>query len=196
MFSEILLIIAVTAFLMLPEYVIGIIEILGGLNYWLRVVIALIINLLIVLAVFSQLRGAERYRGRELLVQMGDSNTTVTVESLRQRVQRAVQDLTDIEIVEAEVKGRRGHALISMEVTTSKDEVNIPEKQREIDRVIKQVAVKQMGIKLAEPAIINIRLACDAKDIAAEAGENAPSQKQQPVSPATTPVTASPATGE
>ena len=47
---------------MLPEYVMGAIGALGELNYWLRLVIVVIVNLLIVLAVFAQLRGAEQYR--------------------------------------------------------------------------------------------------------------------------------------
>ena len=167
-FSEILLLVAATAFLMLPEYVIDAVEILADLNYWLRLVIVVIIFVLIVLAVIAQLRGAERYRGAELTVQAGDSNTTVTAESLRQRLQRGILDLSDIETVECEVKGQGGKALINMGVMTSKDEINIPEKQREIDRVIKLIAVKQMGVQLAEPAVINIRLASDTGEEAAE----------------------------
>lgn len=191
-FAEMLLLIAVTSFLMLPEYVMQAIEYLSELSYSLRLVIVVIVDLLIILAVFAQLRGTERYRGRELMVQAGDSKTTVTVESLRQRVQRAVHELEDIETVESEVKGKRGMAHINLEVTTSKDEVNIPEKQREIDRVIKQVVVKQMGIKLGEPPVINIRLACDAKEVD---GETQTVDSVKPSGAATTgepkPVTAS-----
>jgi hypothetical protein len=184
-FAEILLLIAVTAFLMLPEYVVGAISALGGLNYWLRLVIVVVVDLLIVLAVFAQLRGAERYRGRELVVEAGDCDTTVTAESTRQRLQRAIYGLQDIETVEGSIKGKRGKAVISLEITTSKDEINIPEKQREIDRVIKQVVVKQMGIKLAQPPVVNIRLASDAKE------SEEPSSADVSASPPTTLVSAS-----
>ncbi len=179
--AEILLLLLITLLLASPETLVGISERLFAVDLTLRVVVVIVIDILIFLAIISQLRGGTRYSGPQLIVQAGDSNTTVTTESVRQGIIKAMLDIDAIENVKCDVKGKRGEALITMEVISSRDDINIPNKQKEIDRAIKRVVVKQMGVKLSKPAVISIRLASDAPSEPVEQTNTAPSPVVQPL---------------
>lgn len=159
--AEIILLLAVSTLLITPLFMARVANDVNGIDPTIRITIAVVIDVLLVAAVISQLRAAPRYSGAGLLVQSGDSSTSVTTESVRQNVMKAVAAIADIESVECKTTSKHGEAVLELDVATSKDDINIPKKQREIDRAIKQVVVKQMGVKLNKPPVVSIRLASD-----------------------------------
>jgi hypothetical protein len=161
-FAEIVLFLIVTVMLVAPDVMISSAETLLTLDLGLRIVIAVVIDLLLVAAILSQVWAGRRYKGDALLVQAGDSNTTVTTESMRHTIIKAIYTVGDIENVECLVASRDGKAVIQLEVTAANDDINVPAKQREIDQAIKRVVAKQLGVKMASPATVSIRLASDA----------------------------------
>lgn len=157
--AEILLLVAVSVVLLAPELLSDISAFLiENTDETMRIIAAIVIDLLLIGAIFSQIRGANRYKGEGLLVQAGDSDASIATESVRQGVMKAVGQIPDIHSVECKAIAKNGEAILQLEVVTSKDDINIPKKQREIDRAINQVVVKQMGVKMARPASVNIQL--------------------------------------
>src|SRR5262249_31004377 len=55
------------------------------------------------------------------------------------------------------VEARRGRADVDLDVVVSGDTVNIPNKQREIDRALRQVINKELGLQMAEHPRVHIQ---------------------------------------
>ena len=161
--AEIVLFILITALLLSPQELLqSVITGISSIDWIYRFAAVLLIDTILLSAVVKQLRsGTNRYHGKELVVNAGESYTSVTQESVRQAIIKTVSKIDDIESVGCATQSKKGRAIVELEVITSKDEINIPAKQREIDRAIKQVVVKQMGLKLYKPASVMIRLASD-----------------------------------
>ena len=58
----------------------------------------------------------------------------------------------------SEVKALRGKADVDFDVVVSRDSNNLPEKQKEIDRALRQVLNKQLGLQMAGKPRVHIRM--------------------------------------
>jgi hypothetical protein len=82
----------------------------------------------------------------------------VSVESACDRILRAVRAVPDVLSAEATVKALRGKADIDLTVAVANTTTNLPEKQHEIDRALRQVINKQLGLQMAGKPRVHIRM--------------------------------------
>lgn len=157
----ILLMVAVTAFLVAPQVVIDLATSLNGDNVVVRVVqlvAALLIDALLALTVYRLIRPHEG-EGR-LRVRARGAKAAVSLDSVQRQITTRIGQVADVLAVQAEVIDEGGAAQVTLNVRTRPD-VLVPEKKREIERVLKQVVERQLGLKLATPAQISIDLSAD-----------------------------------
>ncbi|MEP7291863.1 MAG: hypothetical protein ABI835_08760 [Chloroflexota bacterium] len=82
----------------------------------------------------------------------------VSIESARDRILRAVRAVPDVVSAQVEVKAMRGKADVDLDVLVSRDSINVPDKQKEIDRALRQVINKQLGLQMAGKPRVHIRM--------------------------------------
>lgn len=157
--ASLVLVAVLTVLLIAPQSAIPVLEALAEVSLVLRVAIVVVFYAVMLGILYLRLRFRPRGHGADMLtVNSGGAVTAITVESVRERVLKAVRDIADVGNVVATLKSIRGRADIELDVTMKSDEVNIPAKQREISRAIEQVIKKQLGLRMAGPARISIRL--------------------------------------
>ncbi|MBL8163012.1 MAG: hypothetical protein JNJ61_13580 [Anaerolineae bacterium] len=140
----------------------------GSVNGWtgsimeapvlLRVLVALVVALLLGALTTMQIRGERRNRMSGLMMRAGGAITEVSVDSARGRILKAVSDLPDVASAEAQINPVRGRADIEMQVTVFGHDVNLPAKQKEINRALNQVLNKQLGLRLAGRPRVHIQI--------------------------------------
>lgn len=86
----------------------------------------------------------------------GGENTEVEVSAVQKQVKSAVQKINGVGDVDATVKAVRGKADIHLSVTMQHESINIPDKQREISRILSQLVEKQLGLRFAEKPHIEL----------------------------------------
>ncbi|MBN1964289.1 MAG: hypothetical protein JW910_06560 [Anaerolineae bacterium] len=157
----ILLVVAVTAFLVAPQVVIDLATSLNGDNVVVRVVqliAALLIDVLLLFVVYRLIR--PRDGAGRLKVRARGAKAAVSLDSVQRQITMRVGQVADVLAVQAEVIDEGGAAQVTLNVRTRPD-VLVPEKKKEIERVLKQVVERQLGLKLAGPAEISIDLSAD-----------------------------------
>lgn len=154
---SLLLIIVVTILLLAPGSVSSWMGSIAELSPILRVVGVVVINGLLVVLAFLQIRpGKQTTTG--LMMRGAGAITEVSVESARDRILKAVSDVPDVVSAEAMVKPIRGRADVELEVEVLGDDLRLPQKQQEINRALKQVINKQLGLQMAGRPRVHIRL--------------------------------------
>jgi hypothetical protein len=130
-----------------------------------RLIVVIILNGALLLYFYFRIRQPRGSSETGLTVRTAGAITEVSVESTRERVLRAVSSLPDILSVNAEVLSVRGHADITLDVVVARDEINVPEKQKEIDRALRQVINKQLGLQMASQPRIRIEFQSAKKPV-------------------------------
>ncbi|MFZ4812956.1 MAG: hypothetical protein ACOYL5_00375 [Phototrophicaceae bacterium] len=143
-----------------------VITFVAGQDILVRIVVVVIVDLLLIVAIFAQLFGGTRVRGAGLLVKNGQSATMIDTESVHESVLRAIRQLENVESCEGETKAIGGQADIQLQVVIDTDKMNIPNKEREISRTINQVVVKQMGVELRRAPLVKIKMRGDDEVLA------------------------------
>ncbi len=136
----------------------------------LRLPAAILIDL-IVLAVVIVLVRSERAphpANAGLMVKAQGAIADVSVESARERILRAVRAVPDVLAAEADVKALRGRADVDLEVSVSRESTSLPDKQREIDKALRQVINKELGLQMAGKPRVHIRMGNDEKLLTSE----------------------------
>lgn len=162
----ILFVVVVTVTLAAPQIIIDLATRLNTTNVaqrGLQVVVALLLDLLAVLVLYRLLRPAP---ADGLVVRTRGSRTEVSIDSVQRQINARMDEVSDILSVQTEVTAERGNARITMHVRARPDIV-IPEKQKEINRVLRQVVEKQLGLRLAGPPAVHIDLVSPAPELAA-----------------------------
>lgn len=93
-----------------------------------------------------------------LMVKAQGAIADVSIESARDRILRAVRDVPDVLSADATLRAIRGKADVELEVVVSHESNNLPEKQRELDRALRQVINKQLGLQMAGKPRVHIRM--------------------------------------
>jgi hypothetical protein len=155
---SLLLIIVVTALLLSPETIISWVGSISEISSVIRILLAVVFGLLLLALMYVQIR-PDRIRNMNGLMMRGSGAVTeVSVESARERILKAVSDVPDVISSEVDVKPINGKADIELQVVVYGHDVKLPVKQKEINRALKQVIDKQLGLRMAGQPRIHIRL--------------------------------------
>lgn len=168
----------VTIVLLAPETMERLFAGIGAVNIALRAAAMVAINLLVLVLMYLRLR-RRSVPVTGLTVQVQGALANVEVESARAIVLHAVRDVPDVRSAEATIRAVQGRADIEVDVTIASATVNVPDKQKEINRVLRQVINKQLGLRLEGRPRVNIRLEAPVPALA-----SGPPEKPAP-SPAT-----------
>jgi hypothetical protein len=156
----VILTVVIAIFLLDPPLFAGLANTLAAVSPILRGALALLV---VVLALFLLIALVRDPRPRAtddggLLVKAQGALTDVSVSSVRERVLKAIRDVPSVKSAEAQVKSLRGRADVELQVVVTGEGVNLPNKQREIDRALRQVVNKQLGLRLAGKPRVHIHL--------------------------------------
>jgi len=155
--AVITLLVGVTVLLVSPQAVIALAE---GLNSAdtagraIQLLLALLIDLLLLGLLYQLLR---RAASRGLMVRARGAKTEVSIDSVRRQIMAQISQLPDVLDAQTEVRAERGNARVTLRVKATPD-ITVPDKQNEINRALRQVVEKQMGLRLAGPPVIHIEL--------------------------------------
>jgi hypothetical protein len=153
-----LMVIMVTLLLMSPQAVGGWVGSISELSPVIRLAITIVIDLFLLLLMYLQVRPDPGSKIDGLVMRGSGAITEVSVESARDRILKAVNDVSDVVSVEVDVKPVRGRAEIEMQVAVLGHDVKLPAKQKEIDRALRQVIDKQLGLRMAGQPRIQLRI--------------------------------------
>lgn len=132
---------------------------LSEVSAFIRLPVAILVDALILAIVVLFVRSERGDRSTTaLMVHAPGAIADVSIDSARDRILRAVRDVPDVMSAEATVKPVRGKADVDLDVVVSRESNNLPEKQREIDRALRQVINKQLGLQMAGKPRVHIRM--------------------------------------
>lgn len=150
----ILLVLAITVLLAAPQALADLVNRIHDIQPLVRVLLAVLLDALLLTWLYRRLS----IRPREgLVVRARGVKAEVNIDSVQRQINTRVDEVADVIAVQTEVLAEKGGAQITLHVRTQPDIV-VPEKQKEITRVLKQVVEKQMGLRLAGPPVIHIAL--------------------------------------
>jgi hypothetical protein len=154
---SILLAVGLTVMLVLPQTVTGWVGALSEQSSILRIIAAVVLDVLILAFLYVQVRPDPRASATGLMMQASGAITEVSVDSARARILKAVSDVPDVVSADADVKPLRGKADVELQVTVMGHDVQLPAKQKEINRALNQVIHKQLGLRMAGQPRVHIR---------------------------------------
>ena len=151
--------ILVSVLLLNPETILSLSSNLNQTSALIRLPLAILVDV-VILAVIAILVRGERAPQHEggLIVKAQGAIADISVDSARDRMLRAVREVPGVISAEATIKALRGKADVDMDVVVSRDSKNLPEKQKEIDRALRQVLNKQLGLQMAGKPRVHIRM--------------------------------------
>lgn len=151
----------VSVLLLTPETILSLAVNLTSTSWLIRLPLVILIDAVILAIIVLLVRGERSAAARAstgLIVKAQGAVADVSVESARERVLRAVRAVPDVLTADATMKAVHGKADIEMDVLVSHDSVNVPEKQKEIDRALRQVLNKQLGLQIAGKPRVHLRM--------------------------------------
>jgi hypothetical protein len=155
---EIILVVVVTALLLAPETVADIVDSLTEVTFIVRLLIAALLDVLLISLLYFQLRSERRTNENGLMVKASGAVIDVSIESARERILKAVANVPDVASADARLRPVNGKAHIDLDVVVANPNANVPAKQQEINRALKQVINKQLGLQMADHPVIHIEL--------------------------------------
>jgi hypothetical protein len=190
----ILLVLAVTLLLTAPQVVADLVLRINRLQVAFRILLAVLIDVLLLAMLYGRLR-AKPVEG--LVVRARGVRAEVNIDSVQRQINARVEEVADVLAVQTEVAADNGNARIALRVRARPDIV-VPEKQKEINRVLRQVVEKQLGLRLSGSPIIHIALDLQELPLAESAwsvptGAVEPAAAPSPAIPGISPVKSPPA---
>jgi hypothetical protein len=122
-----------------------------------RIAIAAVLDVLLLVLLYIQVKPDPRRQVTGLMMQASGAITEVSVDSARARILKAVNEVPDIVSADADVKPIHGKADVELHVTVMSQQVQLPAKQKEINRALNQVIHKQLGLRLAGQPRVHIQ---------------------------------------
>ncbi len=148
----------VSIILLFPDTVADGLRSLGDVDSTTRGAVAVIVGLVIVIALFLLVR-APRFSNTEgLIVKTPGALADVGIASARERILKAVLAVPNVVSTDVKLQAIQGKADIDLSVEVAGTNINVPNKQREIDRALRQVTLKQLGLQLASRPRVHIQL--------------------------------------
>jgi len=149
----------VTVLLLNPATIISLAANLETTSILIRLPLVILIDAVILAIIVVLVRSERQPRPNDaLIVKAQGVHADVSIDSARERLLRAVRDVPDVISAQADVKAVRGKADIDLNVVVSRESVNLPDKQKEIDRALRQVINKQLGLQMAGKPRVHIRM--------------------------------------
>jgi hypothetical protein len=167
----ILLAVFVGVLLMSPDTITNFAASIAAMTVTARAIIAIVLIALILTAIFLLVKPGPRPQASGLIVRSGGALADISVESVRERVLKAVREIDAVSSVDGQVAALQGKADIELDVIVEGEHINVPEKQKEIDRALEQVVNKQLGLSMAGKPRVHIQLV----DVAEPVAQAAPS---------------------
>ncbi len=127
------------------------------INLVLRVAVVVVLNVLILIGLYLSLR-SPRKEITGLAVRAPGAYTDVSIESARKLILAAVENVPDVVSATATVKAVNGKADVDMNVQVTGHDIHIPKKQKEINRALRQVINKQLGLQMRGRPRVHIYL--------------------------------------
>lgn len=159
----------VTVALLFPEVIANALLAFGDTSQTARAIVVAVIDLAIVIALFLVIRSPRREELDGLIVKTPGARADINIASARDLILKAVRDVPNVVSAEAKLTAPAGRADIDLAVEVVGSDVNVPNKQREIDRALRQVALKQLGLQLATQPRVHIQLVTEEELRAREA---------------------------
>jgi hypothetical protein len=149
----------VTVLLLNPDSFLTLVNTLSDTSGLIRLPLTILIDVLVLVMLVVFLRSNRtQHQSEGLMVKAQGAIADVSVESVTDRILRAVRAVPDVLSAEAKVEAVHGKADIDLSVVVSHQSMNLPDKQREIDRALRQVINKQLGLQLAGKPRVHIRM--------------------------------------
>ncbi len=169
-----------TVLLLNPASIMQLALSLNDTSALIRLPITILIDALVLVIVVILVRSDRSDRPASgLIVKAQGAIADVSVDSARDRILRAVRAVPDVLSAETEIKAVRGKADVDLEVVVARESINLPEKQKEIDRALRQVVNKQLGLQLAGKPHVHIRMS-DETSLLTELPAPAPAVISEP----------------
>ncbi|MBZ0275875.1 MAG: hypothetical protein K8I60_07020 [Anaerolineae bacterium] len=156
-----LLVLGIAAFLLAPGQVGGwLTSSVVEMSFVVRVIVTVLLSGLLLALTYIQVRPApSNHTG--LVMKVSGAITDVSIESARDRILKAVEEVVDVVSAEADIKPVRGKADLELRVVVMGHGIKLPDKQKEINRALKQVINKQLGLQMAGRPRVHIQLYTD-----------------------------------
>ena len=153
-----------------------------GVSIFVRIMILLVVYAIVAFVVYQEVTDDDESDLEGLIVKNpGGTITTLDPESARDRISHALGAISGIDQTSVDVQAVRGKAQIKVNVVVQNESVNIPEKQREIDKTLEKVVEKQLGLQMAERPQIQLSFKHDSTSVSDPIVKPA-SQKNDPPS--------------
>lgn len=148
---------ALTVFFVAPQALIDLLQAIIAINLAVRLAIVLVIDVAILALIYTRLR-SPRVTSDGLIVKSSGAVADISVDSARKLILAAVQKVPDVTAASADLTAVQGKADISLNVDVTGTHINVPQKQQEINRALKQVINKQLGLDIQGQPRVHINL--------------------------------------
>lgn len=145
------------------------IEQVESLNFIIRLGLAIVINVAMFFVILMQLRRPRNAQKDDLVVKISGAIADVSVDSVRERVTKAVHAIADVSSVDTKIRAKDGKADIDLQVVMTGSDINVPKKQKQINAVVKKLIKEQLGLQLAGKPRVHIRLESESNRVESEA---------------------------
>jgi hypothetical protein len=153
-FFAAVLIAVLTVVLLAPEAVTDFIENLG---VFVRLLIVVAMYGIVVFVGYRQWKNGWRSNDG-LAVTASGGVTRVSLDSARDQILKAAQDIPGVSVVKGDVESHRGKVFVRLDVSVKGGTLNLPEKQKEINDALTRVVEKELGIEFAQRPLVQINL--------------------------------------
>lgn len=133
-------------------------DLIARLDSAARLILAVLIDLILLGVLAVLLRRQRVTNETALMVRASGAVADVSVASARERILRAVRSVPGVISAEAKVEAVRSRANVELDVMVAGANINVPQKQKEIDRALRQVIQKQLGLQMAHKPRVHIQL--------------------------------------
>ncbi len=144
---SLIFIVVLAIFLLSPATIANWAGSISEISVIVRGLLAALLVVALLVLMYVQVRRDPRSNVTGLVMRGSGAVTEVSVESARERILNAVSDVPDVVSAEAEVKPVEGRADVELQVVVMGYDVKLPVKQKEINRALKQVIDKQLGLR-------------------------------------------------
>jgi len=121
----------------------------------LGITFAVVLDIIFIFLIYLEVRRPARKSIR--VEKAAGGEVLVSVASIADRMKYEVDQLSSILRTRPSVSGKRGGVVVELDVETATG-INVPEKAEQIVEMARQVVEEKMGLKLARPPRVNLRV--------------------------------------